>query len=45
MDLGRDVAPDLASEINSLEEDEKINEELSRLKQEMGKKREPEPAE
>ena len=42
MDLGRDVAPDLATEINSLVEDEKINEELSRLKQEMGK--DPEPA-
>jgi len=37
MDLGRDVSPDLASEIDSLVEDEKINEELSRLKQEMGK--------
>jgi phage shock protein A len=42
MDLGRDVAPDLATEIDSLVEDEKISEELSRLKQEMGK--EPEPA-
>jgi phage shock protein A len=36
MDLGRDVSPDLASEIDSLVEDEKVNEELSRLKQEMG---------
>lgn len=45
MDLGRDVAPDLSTEIDSLVEDEKINEELSRLKQEMGKKRVPEPAE
>jgi phage shock protein A len=43
MDLGRDVAPDLATEIDSLAEDEKINEELSRLKQKMGKH--PEPAE
>jgi phage shock protein A len=43
MDLGRDVAPDLATEIDSLAEDEKINEELSRLKQQMGKR--PEPAE
>jgi phage shock protein A len=42
MDLGRDVAPDLATEIDSLVEDEKITEELSRLKQEMGKV--PEPA-
>ena len=45
MDLGRDVAPNLATEIDSLVEDEKITEELSRLKQEMGKVREPEPAE
>lgn len=36
MDLGRDVPTDLASEIDSLVEDEKINEELARLKQEMG---------
>jgi phage shock protein A len=43
MDLGRDVAPGLATEIDSLEEDEKINEELSRLKQAMGKEPEPEP--
>ncbi len=35
MDLGRDVPSDLASEIDSLVEDEKINEELARLKQEM----------
>ncbi len=42
MDLGREVAPDLATEIDSLVEDEKISEELSRLKQEMGK--DPEPA-
>lgn len=36
MDLGRQVAPDLASEIEALEEDELINDELARLKQEMG---------
>jgi phage shock protein A len=36
MDLGREVAPDLASEIEALEEDELINDELARLKQEMG---------
>ena len=35
MDVGRDVPPDLASEINSLEEDERINDELARLKSEM----------
>jgi len=37
MDLGREVSPDLASEIDSLVEDEKINAELARLKQEMNK--------
>jgi phage shock protein A len=36
MDLGRDVN-DLASEIEGLVEDEQINEELARLKREMGK--------
>lgn len=35
MDLGRDVAPDLAAEIDSLAVDEHINEELDRLKAEM----------
>ncbi len=35
MDLGRE-APDLASEIDNLVEDEKVNEELARLKREMG---------
>lgn len=35
MDVGRDVPPDLAAEINSLEEDERINDELARLKSEM----------
>ena len=36
MDVGRDVAPDLAAEIDALAEDERINEELQRLKAEMG---------
>ncbi|MBN7798127.1 phage shock protein PspA [Parahaliea mediterranea] len=36
MDIGRDVPPDLAAEINALEEDERINEELQRLKKELG---------
>jgi phage shock protein A len=40
MDLGRQVAPDLASEIEALAEDELINDELARLKQEMGGSRE-----
>jgi phage shock protein A len=35
MDLGREVSPDLAAEIDALEEDEKINAELARLKSEM----------
>ena len=35
MDLGRDVAPDLATEIDALQEDAQINEELERLKAEM----------
>jgi phage shock protein A len=35
MDLGREVHPDLASEIDALQENEKINDELARLKQEM----------
>ncbi len=35
MDLGREVAPDLASEIEALAEDEQINDELARLKREM----------
>ena len=38
MDLGRDVAPDLAAEISSLEEDARITDELERLKSEMGGK-------
>jgi phage shock protein A len=36
MDLGRDVAPDLAAEIDALEQNEKINSELERLRTEMG---------
>jgi phage shock protein A len=36
MDLGRDVPTDLASEIDSLADDEKINAELTRLKEQMG---------
>ncbi|MCB1843469.1 MAG: phage shock protein PspA [Halioglobus sp.] len=35
MDLGRDVAPDLAAQIRSLEDDEKISDELARLKADM----------
>ena len=38
MDLGRDVSPDLAAQIDALEDDEKINDELARLKSEMGSK-------
>ena len=36
MDLGREVAPDLAAEIDALQEDERINDELARLKSELG---------
>ena len=36
MDMGREVAPDLAAQIRSLENDERINDELQRLKTEMG---------
>ncbi len=35
MEVGREVAPDLAAEINALEENEKINSELERLKTQM----------
>jgi phage shock protein A len=35
MDIGREVAPDLAAEINALQEDERINAELDRLKAEL----------
>lgn len=38
MDIGRDVPPDLAAEIDALQEDERINEELERLKSELGGK-------
>ena len=34
MDIGRDVPPDLAAEIDALAEDDRINDELSRLKSE-----------
>ncbi len=35
MDVGRDVPPDLAAQIESLEDDENLNDELQRLKSEM----------
>jgi len=35
MDMGKDVAPSLAAEINALQEDEKLTEELERLKAEV----------
>ena len=38
MDVGRDVPPDLAAEIDALAEDERINDELERLKSEMSDK-------
>ena len=41
LDVGRDVAPDLADEIASLEEDERISDELQRLKAEMSGGTEP----
>lgn len=45
MDIGRDVPPDLAAEIDALAEDERINDELQRLKTELGGDSEPkEPA-
>lgn len=37
MDIGREVSPDLAAQIQSLEDDEKINDELERLKSAMGR--------
>jgi phage shock protein A len=37
MDVGRDVSPDLAAEIEALQADDKINDELARLKAEMAK--------
>ena len=36
MDVGRDVPPDLAAEIDALAEDERINDELQRIKSELG---------
>lgn len=36
MDIGREVHPDLAAEIDALQEDERINDELARLKSELG---------
>jgi phage shock protein A len=44
MDMGREVHPDLAAEIGALEEDERINEELARLKAEMKGTVEPAPS-
>ncbi|QIB64459.1 phage shock protein PspA [Kineobactrum salinum] len=38
MDIGREVPPDLAAEIDALQEDERISEELQRLKRELGEK-------
>ncbi|MBA6412499.1 phage shock protein PspA [Parahaliea sp. F7430] len=35
MDIGRDVPPDLAAEIDALQEDERISDELQRLKNEL----------
>lgn len=36
MDIGRDVSPDLAAQINTLQDDELISGEIERLKKEMG---------
>ena len=36
MDVGREVTPDLASEIDALQENERISDELARLKTELG---------
>jgi len=36
MDMGREVSPDLADEIDALQEDERISNELERLKSELG---------
>jgi len=41
MDLGREVHPDLAAEISALEEDDRINDELARLKAEISGGSEP----
>lgn len=37
MDFGRDVSPDLATEIDALIVDDKINDDLAKLKEKMGK--------
>ena len=37
MDFGREVSPDLATEIDALIEDDKINDDLAKLKEKMGK--------
>jgi len=36
MDVGREVPPDLAAEIDALQEDERINDDLARLKSQLG---------
>ena len=36
MDVGHEASPDLAAEIDALAEDERINDELKRLKSELG---------
>lgn len=38
MDMGREVSPDLTEQINALEDDERITDEIERLKSEMGGK-------
>ena len=43
MDVGRDVPPDLAAEIDALQEDERINDELARLKSQLGSTAQDEP--
>jgi len=35
MDIGRDVPPDLAAQISALQDDERISDELKRIKAEM----------
>lgn len=39
MDMGREVPPDLAAQINALQDDERISDELERLKAGMGENR------
>lgn len=43
MDVGRDVPPDLAAEIDALQEDERITDELERLKSQMSATAEAKP--